>query len=79
MTFNNMNQNQKTCDSQTYSYDTLNLYSLRYSSYTVKYCLEHLDPKPFQGSAAATIVPYFFLSFVGLGVVLIYGSYGILI
>jgi hypothetical protein len=75
---NNMNQNQKTCDSQTYSYDTPNMCGFRNSSYTVKYCLERLDPKPASGSAAASFVPYSSTSFAALGVALLCGSYGLL-
>jgi hypothetical protein len=76
---NNMNQNQKTCDSRTYSYEPPKMCGYRNSSYTVKYCLERLDPKPASGSAAVSFVPYSFLSFAALGVALLCGSYGLLV
>jgi hypothetical protein len=69
----NMDQNQKVCDTKTYSIEKPGVCGLvtlsGNSSYSVKYCLEALDPK---SSAAANLVPSSLFSFAGLGVALLF-------
>ncbi|KAF2128128.1 hypothetical protein P153DRAFT_358248 [Dothidotthia symphoricarpi CBS 119687] len=71
-TLNSLNQNQKICDTNDYSYSAPNVCGGGNSSYTVTYCLERLDAK----SAAANLLPGLFLPLFGLAVVLICGGYG---
>jgi hypothetical protein len=74
-TLNKMDQNQKDCDQQTYSYETPLTCGLHNSSYTVKWCLERLDPK---SSAAASLALSSSPSFACLSVALLFGIYGLL-
>jgi hypothetical protein len=74
-TLNKMDQNQKDCDQQTYSYETPLTCGLHNSSYTVKWCLERLDPK---SSAAASLALSSSPSFACLSVALLFGVYGLL-
>jgi hypothetical protein len=74
-TLDKMDQNQKDCDQQTYSYETPLTCGLDNSSYTVKWCIERLDPKT---SAAASLALSSSLSFAGLSVALFFGIHGLL-
>lgn len=79
---NKMDQNQKICDTKPYSFEKTGSCFVTSlggnSSYTVKYCLEALDPRPEKG-AAANLVPFSYLSFAGFSVAVLFGSYGFLV
>jgi hypothetical protein len=81
---NKMDQNQKICDTKPYSFEKTGSCLITSlggnSSYTVKYCLEALDPKPAaKENGAANLFPFSLLSFAGFGVALLYGSYELLV
>jgi hypothetical protein len=80
---NKMDQDQKICDTKPYSFEKPGACSITSlggnSSYTVKYCLQALDPKPAEKGAAANLVPFSFLSFAAFGVAVLFGSYELLV
>lgn len=62
-TLNKLEQYQKTCETTNHSYPSPNILScgLSNSTYTITHCLERLDAKPADTSAAANLLPTLFL------------------
>lgn len=70
---NQMNQNQKACDTRTYAYDVATFSICSDSNYTVTYCLERLDAK----SAASSMRSDALLSTTSLALVFLGGAYAL--